>query len=107
MKYNMKRLSSLILVVISTLYLFLPECRGIESEKVLTLEDLEKMALQNNPTIAQASSGIKAAEGKKIQSGLYPNPIVGYKGEDITARSPGRSGPSARSGLATGSCGGV
>jgi len=41
------------------------------------------MALQNNPTFAQAAANIRAAEGRKKQSGLYPNPTVGYQGEQI------------------------
>lgn len=58
-----------------------------QTEKTVTLEELQKMALQNNPTIAQAASNILAAEGRKKQSGLYPNPIVGYQGEQIRGGS--------------------
>jgi cobalt-zinc-cadmium efflux system outer membrane protein len=49
----------------------------------LTLEDLEKLALAHNPTLSQVRSEIRAAEGRKLQSGLYPNPTVGYIGEQI------------------------
>jgi cobalt-zinc-cadmium efflux system outer membrane protein len=49
----------------------------------LTLVELEQMALTNNPTLAQAAAEIRAAMGRKLQSGLYPNPIVGYQGEQI------------------------
>ena len=36
----------------------------------LGLADLERMALEGNPTLAQAAAeGIKAAEGKKLQAG--------------------------------------
>ncbi len=52
-------------------------------QKTITLEELQQMALQNNPTFAQASANIQAAEGRKKQSGLYPNPTVGYQGEQI------------------------
>jgi cobalt-zinc-cadmium efflux system outer membrane protein len=45
------------------------------------------MALQNNPTFAQSAANIQAAEGRKKQSGLYPNPIVGYQGEEIRGGS--------------------
>ena len=51
--------------------------------KTITLEELQQMALQNNPTFAQAAANIQAAEGRKKQSGLYPNPTVGYQGEQI------------------------
>lgn len=52
----------------------------------LTLEDLERMALQNNPTMAQAAAAIRAAEGRRLQAGLYPNPTVGYLGQELAVR---------------------
>jgi outer membrane protein, heavy metal efflux system len=56
-------------------------------QKTITLEELQQMALQNNPTLAQATANIHAAEGRKQQSGLYPNPTVGYQGEEIRGGS--------------------
>jgi cobalt-zinc-cadmium efflux system outer membrane protein len=53
----------------------------------LRLEDLERMALQNNPTVAQAEAAIRAAEGRRVQAGLLPNPIIGYAGEELSTRS--------------------
>lgn len=47
------------------------------------LEQLEQMALANNPTLPQAQSEIRAARARQLQSGLYPNPRVGYIGEEI------------------------
>src|SRR6201993_1740570 len=52
-------------------------------EKTITLEELQQMALQNNPTFAQSAANVQAAEGRKKQAGLYPNPTVGYQGEQI------------------------
>jgi cobalt-zinc-cadmium efflux system outer membrane protein len=49
----------------------------------LTLGELEKMALSSNPTLAQAAAEIRAAEARTLQSGLYPNPTVGYQGDQI------------------------
>jgi outer membrane protein, heavy metal efflux system len=49
----------------------------------LTLAELEQIALSNNPTLAQANAEIRAAAARKLQSGLYPNPTVGYEGEQI------------------------
>jgi cobalt-zinc-cadmium efflux system outer membrane protein len=49
----------------------------------LTLEQLEQMALENNPTLAQGAAEIHAATGRQTQSSLYPNPTVGYQGEQI------------------------
>ena len=56
-------------------------------QKTITLEELQRMALQNNPTFAQSAANIQAAEGRKKQSGLYPNPSVGYQGEQIRGGS--------------------
>jgi outer membrane protein, heavy metal efflux system len=56
-------------------------------QKTITLEELQQMALQKNPTIAQSAANIQAAEGRKKQSGLYPNPTVGYQGEQIRGGS--------------------
>src|SRR5207247_4758088 len=56
-------------------------------QKTMTLEELQQMALQNNPTFKQSAANIQAAEGRKKQSGLYPNPTVGYQGEQIRGGS--------------------
>jgi outer membrane protein, heavy metal efflux system len=58
-----------------------------EEQKTITLEELQQMALDNNPTFAQSAANIQAAEGRKKQSGLYPNPTVGYQGEQIRGGS--------------------
>jgi outer membrane protein TolC len=55
--------------------------------KTITLEELQQMALQKNPTFAQSAANIQAAEGRKKQSGSYPNPTVGYQGEQIRGGS--------------------
>jgi cobalt-zinc-cadmium efflux system outer membrane protein len=51
--------------------------------RVYTLEELERIALRQNPTLRQAAAEIRAAEGRTLQAGLYPNPTVGYSGEEI------------------------
>jgi cobalt-zinc-cadmium efflux system outer membrane protein len=56
-------------------------------QKTITLEELQQMALENNPTFAQSAANIKAAEGRKKQSGSYPNPTIGYQGEQIRGGS--------------------
>src|SRR6201993_4813780 len=60
---------------------------AVSEQKTMTLEDLQRMALQKNPTFAQSAANIQAAEGRKKQSGLYPNPTVGYQGEQIRGGS--------------------
>src|SRR5580700_5356770 len=59
----------------------------VSAQKTMTLEELQQTALQNNPTFAQATANVQAAEGRKKQSGLYPNPTVGYQGEEIRGGS--------------------
>jgi outer membrane protein, heavy metal efflux system len=49
----------------------------------LELADFEQMALRGNPTLAQVRHRIAAARGEQLQAGLYPNPVVGYSGEEM------------------------
>jgi cobalt-zinc-cadmium efflux system outer membrane protein len=65
----------------------LPGRTQTPEQKTVTLEELQQMALQNNPTFRQSAANIQAAEGRKKQSGLYPNPTVGYQGEQIRGGS--------------------
>jgi cobalt-zinc-cadmium efflux system outer membrane protein len=55
---------------------------------VVTLEELERMAAERNPTVAQARSAVLAAEGRRRQAGAFPNPVVGYFGEELAFRAP-------------------
>lgn len=59
------------------------EAQQLQPAAELTLPDLEQMAQQNNPTLAQATARIEAARGHWVQVGLYPNPVVGYLGSEI------------------------
>lgn len=47
--------------------------------------------MTNNPTINQALVAVRAAQGREVQAGLYPNPLVGYALDELTAREPGRN----------------
>jgi len=49
----------------------------------LRLEDLERMALAHNPTHAQAQANVRVEMGLARHAGLYPNPTVGYYGDEI------------------------
>ncbi|MGH7864279.1 MAG: TolC family protein, partial [Candidatus Binataceae bacterium] len=55
----------------------------------LTLDDLQRMAFENNPVVGQAADLVEVARGQELQAGLYPNPVVGYTGDDITPRQRG------------------
>src|SRR6266852_1136705 len=56
---------------------------------LITLEDAEKMARDSNPTLRQAEAEIRAAKARQQQAGLYPNPTVGYTGDEIRGGSVG------------------
>ena len=49
----------------------------------VALQQLEEMALSNNPTLRQAQAAVDAARGRARQAGAWPNPIVGYVGDEI------------------------
>jgi len=49
----------------------------------MTLGDLQQIALQHNPTLAQARMAVRAARGQYLQARLYPNPTIGYEGADL------------------------
>ena len=60
-----------------------PEEQGTKRTGGLRLEDLEQIALGNNPTMAQIQANLQVAAGLTRQAGLYPNPTVGYYGDEI------------------------
>jgi cobalt-zinc-cadmium efflux system outer membrane protein len=67
----------------------LPRAAGAQpqtTEAPLTLERLETLALENNPTVRQAQAEVEAARGRARQAGAWPNPVVGYTAEEV---SPG------------------
>jgi cobalt-zinc-cadmium efflux system outer membrane protein len=56
---------------------------------LVTLEQAEKMAGESNPTLRQAEAEIRAAKARQQQAGLYPNPSLGYTGDEIRGGSVG------------------
>src|SRR5260370_33219708 len=56
---------------------------------LITLEQVQKIALESNPTLRQAEAEIRAAKARQQQSGLYPNPTVAYTGDEIRGGSVG------------------
>jgi len=64
---------------------------AVAAPSVWRLEDLERIALQSNPTVGQADALLRSVLGRKMQAGFYPNPLVGVSAEDIKAREPSRS----------------
>lgn len=66
-----------------------PEAETPPAQPMLSLEQLEQMALESNPTLAQAAAQVQAAAGRTLQAGLYPNPNIGYNGEEISRAANG------------------
>jgi cobalt-zinc-cadmium efflux system outer membrane protein len=56
---------------------------------LVTLEHVQKIAGEANPTLRQAEAEIRAAKSRQHQSGLYPNPTVAYTGDEIRGGSDG------------------
>jgi outer membrane protein, heavy metal efflux system len=55
--------------------------------KLFTLEEAQQLAVEANPTLRQAEAEIRAARARQQQSGLYPNPTIGYTGDEIRGGS--------------------
>ena len=49
----------------------------------LGLDQLEALAMSHNPTLAQASARVSSMHGNWVQQGLYPNPRLAYKADEI------------------------
>src|SRR5215831_1799223 len=56
---------------------------------LFTLQRALETAQQGNPTLRQAQAGIRAAEARARQAGLYPNPTIGYSGDEIRGGETG------------------
>ncbi len=69
-----------------------PAPATVPADISLTLEGLEQLALARNPTLVQAGANVEDARGRATQSGLYPNPTVGYTGEQIGLRGDAAPG---------------
>jgi cobalt-zinc-cadmium efflux system outer membrane protein len=69
----------------------------------LTLERLERLALERNPTLRQATAAIEVARGLQKQAGLYPNPVIHYHGEELGQEGrAGQHGPRLEQIIVTG-----
>src|SRR5258708_12894411 len=49
---------------------------------LITLEQVQKIATESNPTLRQAKAEIRPATAKQRQSGLYPTPTIPYTGDE-------------------------
>jgi cobalt-zinc-cadmium efflux system outer membrane protein len=49
----------------------------------LNLDDLIALASQNNPDLVIAQAQVEAARGRLVQAGLYPNPVIGPRIDEL------------------------
>ena len=57
--------------------------RDALARAALTRDQIEDLALANNPTLKQAAAVQQRSAAQAKQAGLYPNPSIGYQGEQI------------------------
>lgn len=63
--------------------------QALAGERAVTLEQAEKLAHETNPTLRQAEAEIRAAKAREQQARFYPNPSIGYTGDEIRGGSVG------------------
>ena len=63
--------------------------QGIASRAPLKLQDFLSMADRNNPTLQQAAAMVRRSQAEAAQAALYPNPSIGYEGDQIRGGSYG------------------
>jgi outer membrane protein, heavy metal efflux system len=79
-------------VLMAGLIPVLASAQTASSSSPLTLAELEKLALERNPTLAQSAADIEVARGRARQAGTLPNPTIGYTAEEVSG------GPTIRGG---------
>lgn len=81
--------------------LILPPAEGNEvPERIppptrsMTIEELQSTAMGCNPTVAQALAEVRELQGRWLQVGLRPNPVLGWSAEEM-----GNDGRAGRQGI--------
>lgn len=49
----------------------------------VSLEQLQQLAIENNPELVQFTADITSMYGDAVQAGTHPNPIVGYESDTV------------------------
>jgi cobalt-zinc-cadmium efflux system outer membrane protein len=75
--------------VVQPVYPHLGHAQEQSKSPLFTLEEARRLAAESNPTLRQAEAEIRASKARQQQSGLYPNPTVGYTGDEIRGGSVG------------------
>lgn len=63
--------------------------KEVASRPAMSLPDFMQLGDANNPTLKQANALVQRSQQQARQAGLYPNPAVGYQGEQIRGGSFG------------------
>lgn len=63
--------------------------KDVATRAPMGLADFQTLADANNPTLKQANAFVRRSQEQARQAGLYPNPSVGYQGEQIRGGSYG------------------
>ena len=63
--------------------------KDVVTRTPMALAEFETLADANNPTLKQANALVRRSQEQARQAGLYPNPSVGYQGEEIRGGSFG------------------
>ena len=63
--------------------------KEVAKEPAMSLEQFLHLAQEANPTVAQAKDLVRRSAAEARQASLYPNPTVGYQGEQIRGGSYG------------------
>jgi len=75
--------------VVQPFYPHLGRAQENPKSSLFTLEEAQRLAAESNPTLRQAETEIRASKARQQQSGLYPNPTIGYTGDEIRGGSVG------------------
>ncbi len=75
--------------LVTPAYPHMGRAQVLAGAQIVTLEQVEKIAAKSNPTLRQAEIEIRAAKARQQQIGLYPNPTLGYTGDEIRGGSVG------------------
>ncbi len=63
--------------------------KDVAARTPMALAEFEALADANNPTLKQANAFVRRSQEQARQAGIYPNPSVGYQGEQIRGGSYG------------------
>jgi len=64
----------------------IPQSPRVETATT-SLDQLIQIAIERNPRLVRATFAIDAADGKRVQAGLYPNPVISATGDELGDRT--------------------